>query len=274
MKFDNFYKILTYEEVAFFGKAQKNRKINEQHVNEFVTILKDKTFVPDEDGDMLAYGIIPIIVNPVTNHILDGQHKLEAYKHAIDRGLIPNDVKILIGYWRVNDEAHENEVTIMLNSKSKNWALNDYLNAYAQDNDYYSKLKTFCQSHSLAKRIRTNGNEELKYRYGAAIITGKHTQAALRDGTLTFTDEEYKNADAIHKELVSIMKKLNLTSTNVEEMAIEWHLQRKIVPVADILSMQYIPKDVREGETRTRNDWKRIFARLKDEIERKRLEAA
>lgn len=272
MKIDKMFQILSYEEVILFGKAQKNRKINEQHVNDFVTILKDKTFVPDEDGDMVAYGCIPIIVNPVTNHILDGQHKLKAYKDAIDRGLIPSDVKILVGYWRVNDEAHENEVTIMLNSKSKNWSLNDYLDAYAQDIEFYSKLKNFCQNHSLCKRISKGGTEQLMYRYGAAIITGKGCQDVLKQGTFAFTDDQMAVADNVHQEMADIRKKLNLrSSAEVEFMAKEWHKQRQIMTAKDIVSLKHIPASVRERQIVTQRDWREVFSILHNIIEQNKL---
>lgn len=272
MKLDNFFKILSYEEVVLFGKAQKNRKINEQHVNDFVTILKDTTFVPDEDGEMLAYGIIPVIVNPITNHILDGQHKIKAYKDAIDKGLIPSDVKILVGYWRIYDEAHENAVTIMLNSKSKNWSLNDYLDAYAQDSVYYAKLKDFCQKHSLCKKITKTGDTQLNYRYGAAIITGKGCQDYLKQGTFSFNDDQLAVADNIHDEMLSIRNKLGMkSSSEVEFMAKEWHKQRKIMTADEIVSLKYLPAAVRERQITSQRDWKEVFSILHNTIEQNKL---
>ena len=272
MKPENFFKVLSYEEVILFGKAQKNRKINEQHVNDFITILKDKEFVPDEDGDKMAYGIMPIVVNPITNHILDGQHKLKAYKDAIDKGLIPSDVKILVGYWRIYDEAHENEVTIMLNSKSKNWSLYDYLDAYAQDIEYYTKLKEFCQNHSLCKRINKNGAEQLLYRYGAAIITGKGCQEILKQGTFSFTDDELAIADNVHNEMVDIRKKLGMkSSSEVEFMAKEWHKQRQIMSAKDILALKYLPTSVRERQIVSQRDWREVFSILDNVIKQNKL---
>ena len=272
MKLDKFFKILTYEQVAFFGKAQKNRKLSDKHVNEFVTILKDTTFVPDEDGDMLAYGIMPIVVNPVTMHILDGQHKLKAFKDAIDKCLIPSDVKILVAYWFVYDEAHENEITIMLNSKSKNWSLNDYLDAYAHDITYYSRLKTFCETHSLCKKINPNtGNVTLNYRYGAAIITGKGCQDSLKQGTFSFTDDQFASADVIHKELEAIRRKLgyDTNSAEVEFMAIAWHEKRVLMSADDIVALKYIPVSIRTKKVNSRKDWIEVFALLRDVIDTK-----
>lgn len=275
MQLNNFFKILSYEEVVLFGRAQRNRKINNKHVNDFVTILKDTVFEPDEDGDMLAYGIIPVIVNPITNHILDGQHKVKAYKEAIDKGLIPSDVKILVGLWRILDEAHENAVTIMLNSKSKNWSLNDYLDAYAQDSIYYATLKDFCQKHSLCKKITKTGDTQLNYRYGAAIITGKGCEEALKQGLFSFTNDQLAIAHNIHEEMVSIRRKLGLeSSSEVEYMAKEWHKQRQIINVNDILALKYLPVFVREKQIRNLKDWKEVFSILHNAIEVNKLKNA
>lgn len=269
MKIQDFFKTLSYEEVAFFGKAQKNRKINEKHVNDFVNFLKDKVFVPDEDGDMLAYGLIPIIVNPVTNHVLDGQHKLAAYKKAIDSGLIPSDVKILVGYWKINDETHENEVTVMLNTKSKNWSLADFLNAYAQDNKCYSGLVDFCEKHDLCKKITKDG-VQLKFRYGAAIITGSACEKSLKNGTFSYTEDQFAVADIVHNEMVSIRKKLGLknASNEIEYMAKVWHEKRKEMTANDIVSLTYIPCSVRNMQITTQKDWVMVFLLLNEQIKK------
>ena len=42
INFNDFFKALSYEEVKNFGKSQKNRKINEKHVNEFFNNLINK----------------------------------------------------------------------------------------------------------------------------------------------------------------------------------------------------------------------------------------
>lgn len=274
MKYSNFFKILGYDEVVSFGKAQKNRKINSKHVNDFLTIIKDTKFVADEDGIILVYGIIPIIVNPFTGHILDGQHRLEAFKIAIEKGLIPADAKILVGYWRIEDENHENEVTIMLNSKSKNWSQNDYLDAYAKDIEYYSKLKDFCLSHSLC--FNQHGNVTTpNYRYGAAIITGKCCHGWLKDGSFSFTPDQLAVAENIHEEMVQIRQKLGLKNTcDIEPMAVEWHTQRQLMNINDIISLNYIPAGIRDRQIRNKRDWAEVFSILNVNVQKKRLKTA
>ena len=262
-----------------FGRSQKNRQINDKHVNDFVTILKDKKFSPEEDGTMLAYGIIPIIVNPVTNHILDGQHKLKAYNICIEKGLIPSGVKILIGMWSITDEAQENDFTIMLNSKSRNWQLNDYLDAYAVDNENYSKLREFCKTHNLCLKKNKKGDTiSIDYRYGGAIIAGKAVSGLLKEGTFEFTDDQLAVADIVHREMEQIRKKMGITtsSSDIEGMASAWHTYRQIMTVDDIVKMPVIPSKAKEIQVKNKKDWDVVFSILytQKELNNKKKEKA
>ena len=269
----NFFKILSYEEVLSFGKAQRNRKVNENHVNEFYNVIKaGKSRIELEDGTYLVLGIIPVVVNPRTGNILEGQHRVEAFKKAYEKGDIDNNARLLVGFWEIETEAKENTITIDLNTKTKNWSMDDYITSYAQYLPSYTGLVEFCQTHSLC-HVTTNKGERNKPRYAAAIITGKGCQSALKAGTFSFTEEQLKAADTIHKELLEIRKKLNmpLTGDEIEYMATEWHVQRNFISIADIKSLTYIPTDVREKKVYNRKDWAFIFSRLKDVVAKKSL---
>ena len=270
---NKFFKILSYEEVASFGKAQRNRKVNDNHVNDFYNVIKSgKSRVELEDGNYLVLGIIPVVVNPRTNYIMDGQNRIEAFKKAYEKGDIDDKARILVGFWEVEPGAAENTLIIDLNTKTKNWSMDDYINSYAQDIPYYAGLVEFCQTHSLC-HVTTSKGERNKPRYAAAIITGKGCQSTLKAGTFSFTEEQFKAADTIHKELLEIRKKLNmpLTGDEIEYMATEWHIQRNFISIADIKSLTYIPTDVREKKVYNRKDWAFVFSRLKDVIAKKSL---
>ena len=274
MKNTNFFKNLTYEEVLSFGKAQRNRKINTQHVNDFYSIIKaGKSKINLNDGTYLVFGVIPVVVNPITSHIMEGQHRLAAFIKAYENGDIDDNARIMVAFWEIEDEELENIITIDLNSKTKNWSVEDYMNSYAQYIDSYSMLMEFCKSHSLCHEFSNTGREKLKYRYAAAMITGKGQQSALKAGTFSFTEEQYKNADTIHKELCDIRKKLGfpLIGTEIEYMAIEWYVQRNFTTAADILSLTYLPTSVREKKAVSRSDWRIVFSQLKDVIEKNKL---
>lgn len=258
MKVTDFFKILGYDEVVMFGKAQRNRKVKDKHVNEFVNLIKNKEY----DEETLVFGLIPIIINPVTNHILDGQHRLEAFKKAIKRGLIPENAKILVGFWKISDECAERDTIIVLNTNSKNWTLEDYLNSYAQMNEYYAKLRQFCQTHSLCNQ--KNGDViKLNYRYGAAIIKGKACHSALKNEEFACDEAELALAEVIHEEMVQIRQKLemNYSSTDIEGMATEWHKARKIMSYKDILKVN-IPQRIMNNKPKNATEWENVFGLL------------
>lgn len=270
------FEILSYAEVVSFGKAQRNRQVKENHVNDFCNVIKDgKSRIELEDGTYLVMGMLPVIVNPKSNNILDGQHRIEAFKKAHEKGLIDDNARLLVGYWEVEPGEDENRLTIDLNTKTKNWSVDDYINSYAQGLPSYAKLIEFCKTHTLC-HVTSNKGERNKPRYAAAIITGKGCQSALKSGTFTFTDEQLKEADTIHKELLEIRKKLNmpLTGDEIEYMASEWHVQRNFISAADIKTLTYIPTDVREKKVYNKKDWAYIFARLRDVISKKNLNKA
>lgn len=273
MKIAEIFKLLTYEEVKDFGRNQKNRQINEQHVNDFVNVLKNKQWVPDEDGDMVAYEIIPVIYNPVFNHILDAQHKHKAYLKCIEQGIIPDNVKILVGYWPIYNEELEHMITIDLNNKTKNWSLNDYMDCYSKYMDAYAKLKSFCENHILCKKINKDGEPQLKYRYGAAIVTGRGCEKVLKMGSLSFTEDQVALADIVHDEMVQIRHKLGIykTSSEVEDMAKAWHTQRKIMNAKDIVSLKHIPSSVKERQIKSQKDWNEVFSILNNIVQQQKL---
>lgn len=276
MNFKDYFKILSYEEVVSFGKAQRNRKVNDSHVNDFYTIIKGSKYQPDENGEYLVFGIIPVIVNPVTKHILDGQHRLEAFIKAYEKGDLDDKARILVGFWRIDDEDEENLITVMLNSKTKNWTIDDYMKSYSQYKDSFFKLVGFCRSHSLCHSLSKAGKEKLKYRYAAAMITGKGQQTALKSGSLSFTDEQLKLGNTIHNELLDIRKRLNLpmTGDEIEYMATEWHTQRNYVSSNEIKSLKYLPASVREMKLSNRSDWRVMFSQLKDLVQRESYKKA
>lgn len=272
----DFFKILSIEEVVSFGQAQRNRQIDWSHVNEFYTIIKNTEFKKDDDGTYLVYGIIPIIWNPLTNHILDAVHRVEGAKKAYANGLLDKNARFVVGLWPIENEDEENEVIVMLNTHSKNWTLNDYINSYAQYNENYQRLKDFCETHMLCRREpkTAKGKVQYKYRYPAAMITGKGNQGTLASGAFSFTDEQFAEAHKVHEELVAIRKKLNLpmVGTDIENMACEWYVQRNFISVSEIKALTYIPKAIQDKKNiRNKKDWADVFRTLKDCIQKVNL---
>ena len=56
------------------------------------------------------------------------------------------------------------------------------------------------------------------------MITGKRSSADLKNGTFTFTNDEFKRADEIHAELLEIVNLFDLNTKGawIESLAISW----------------------------------------------------
>lgn len=278
MKVQDFFKILSYEEVASLGKGQGNRQIDQQHVNEFYNIIKNTEFCKNDDGTYMPYGIVPLIVNPLTHHLLDGNHRKEAAVKAYENGCIDSNARFMVGFWPIEDLDEERRVIVMLNTHSKNWSLNDYVESYARENENYLKLKNFCEAHELCRKDpkTKNGKVQLKYRYPAAMITGKGSADVLASGAFSFTEEQYELADKIHDELVTIRKKLGLpmSGQDIEYMACVWHKQRAFISASTIKKM-YIPQSVKDMKNISKKkDWEFIFNTLMGTAMKKGLSPA
>lgn len=270
---NDFFKILSYAEVLSFGKAQRNRKVKSSHVNDFVNVIKSgKSRVFLEDSTYLVFGSIPIVINPKTGHILDGQHRLEAFIKAYENGLLDENARIMVTFWDIDDEEIENTITIDLNSKTKNWQMGDYMASYSQYMEPYARLISFCKSHTLCHQTTKTGKEKLKYRYAAAMITGNCQQTQLKAGSFCFTDEQLKLGHTIHNEVYAIRQKLGLPNTGdeIEYMTLEWYKQREYITVGDINSLRYLPKSITEKKIYNKSDWRVVFAELKDIIQKEK----
>lgn len=275
MKKNFTFKTLSYEEVIFLGKAQKNRKISAQHVNDFINMIKDSVFSDESEYSECVYGPMPIIINPITGHVLDGQHRLEAFKRAIEMGLIDARFKVLVGYWVIEDESAEKAIIIKLNSKSKNWTLNDYIECYTKDKESYLQLKEFCRTHQLCRSEKSNGEIIPNYRYGAAIIKGRGCNSVLKEERFECTLEELEEADTIHDEMLAIRNKLGIerNGLEIESMAAVWHQLRNSVNYKDILNLKYIPQQVYTAVRNTK-DWQMVLGVLRNRIDIEKTRAA
>ena len=268
MNLNSFFEILTVKEVVSFGKAQRNRQVSKSHANDFFTIIKNTKFEKDDDGTYLVFGPIPLIANRLTGNLMDGQHKQEALKRAYEEGILDDNARVLVGYWDTPDLDEENRIIVMLNTNSKNWTLNDYVESYAKYNENYKRLIDFCASHSLCQKMSPKG-PQYKPRYAAAMITGKGGQAVLASGNFSFTEEQFEEADKIHGELMTIRQKLNLplVGPDIEDMACEWHRNRNFITAKQIKNL-YIPAAIRNMMSiRTRKDWKFVFNTLRANIQ-------
>ena len=179
----------------------------------------------------------PITINTVTNHVIDGQHRLKAFQTLVSDGLLPNDAKIKVMYVEIPIEEEKTSI-VEANTNSKNWGLDDYISSYAKAGILsYKALEEWCKEHILCYKFtkdKETGEENkiYNYRYGAAILTGKRCSAELKSATFTFSESDAALAHEIHAEMLEIIELFGLKGNGswIEALAVTWHAYRDMHP--------------------------------------------
>lgn len=266
------YYLENYDTVNEFARNQRNRMVNKQHVNDFYQKICENGV--NEDGS--CYGPYPLHINKRTNHILDGQHRREAYLKAIENGIIPEDTLIHVAYEDIPEEKELARI-IDLNVNSKNWTLDDYVQCEKDYNDNFKRLTDFAYSHELCYTEKNNGERKPKYRYAAAILTGKGCCSELKNRTIKISKEDMENGDKIHNDLVAIKKELckqkrveytSNTYNDTEAMAIQWSKMSQFITPEDFKVR--IPVGLLNKDTRKQADWKNLFSYIYTEKMKKK----
>ena len=201
------FNIVSYDDTLKFGKNQENRAYNHAHLEKI-----KKQCISSMDT------MPPITINVVTNHVIDGQHRLKAYQDLIKEGTIDPETRIKIMLVEIPVE-DEKQAIIDANTNSKNWSLDDYIASYVKAGIVsYERLNEWCKTHPLA----CEGGKS-KFRYGAAIIKGKRCQE-LKTGEFSFTEDEIKRADEVHAEMLEIVELFDLKGKGqwIESLATSW----------------------------------------------------
>lgn len=251
------YEFVPYDGTLCFGRNQENREINRQHLQK----IKKQCMESFES-------MPPISVNAVTNHIIDGQHRLQAYQDLVESGYFPKETTIKVMWLEIPVEEEKSEI-IEANCNTKNWGIEDYMTSYAKAGIVsYVRLEEWCKLHPL-----TSDNGKAKFRYGAAIITGRRCQSVLKSGEFTFTEEEFSRADDVHAELLEIVELLNIRGKGnwIESLAVSWMAVRNQHEFAvwrkEIKAKKHkfmkLPKD-------NSKDWDNIFAQAHLAIDKKK----
>lgn len=114
------FNIVSYNDTLKFGKNQENRAYNHAHLEKI-----KKQCISSMDT------MPPITINVVTNHVIDGQHRLKAYQDLIKEGAIDPETRIKIMLVEIPIE-DEKQAIIDANTNSKNWSLDDYIASYVK----------------------------------------------------------------------------------------------------------------------------------------------
>ena len=224
-------------EVQTLRTFNGNRTINRLHVKHIAEQMEnDLKFFP------------PITVNRTTGYIIDGQHRLEAFKMLVNSGRIPEDSTISIMYVDC-DPVNERALTINANVNSKKWQLNDYILSYAAINEQYANLHQWCAEHPLMYENKHTPDAKktkggYRYRFAAALIKGKTCQKELIDGTFSATDEEYAIAEELYGQIDGIFRILgNGKPSALEKVATLWHKLHDLHPFETWIKMFKKKKD-------------------------------
>lgn len=216
------FEMVSFDETKNYGKNQENRSINRGHLQK----IKEQCL---ENFAMMP----PITINTVTNHIIDGQHRLEAFRTLVSDGSLPKDSNIKVMFVEIPVD-EEKDAIVDANTNSKNWALDDYISSYVKAGIVsYIQLQEWCKEHILCCRFtkeKETGeqNKTYNYRYGAAILTGKRCSSELKSAKFTFTDADAKIGHDVHAEMLEIVELFNLKGNGawIEALAVTWHSYR------------------------------------------------
>lgn len=250
------FDLVPYEGTASFGRNQYNRAFNHAHLEKMKKAMKDSLDV-----------MPPITVNQVTNHIIDGQHRLKAYQTLMNNKEIPEDAKMKVMYVEIPLE-EEKQAIVEANTNTKTWSLDDFIASYAKAGVIpYVKLDEWCKMHTLA-----SDKGKSKFRYGAAIITGKRCSDTLKSGEFSASEDDLKQADEIHAEMLEIVQLFNLKGKGawIESLAVSWADARKQHTFKTWMRelkakknrFMKLPKD-------NSKDWNNIFAQAHYAIDKK-----
>lgn len=247
-----------------FGKNQENRAINHGHLQK----IKEQC---EKNLDMMP----PITINTITNHVIDGQHRLKAVQSLVSEEKLPSDSMIKVMFVEIPAD-EEKDAIVDANTNSKNWSLDDYIASYAKAGIVsYKKLEEWCKEHSLCcKFSKDNATGEQKkvynYRYGAAILTGKRCTNELKNAKFTFNDDDANVAHEVHSEMLEIIECLNLKGNGawIEALAVTWRTARDVRPFK--VWMKFLKKkrkDLMEMPKDNSKDWNAIFSKVNWVIE-------
>lgn len=238
-----------------------NRMVNLKHVKEI-------------QQQMLArpYIIPPITVNRLTHTIIDGQHRVEAFKNLMHDGTAVEDtLKVM---WVELDPAEEFKAIIDANTHSKNWTLEDYISGYSDVSKDYRDLKEWCSVHPLCYVNKKDNTKKTtkgtyRYRFASAIIKGMSCQNILKEGNFYASPEEYAKAEVVYSEIEGLFDAMKCESkpTALEQVAINWHKVRRLHPIEvwkDMMkrrrsTLQRMPKD-------NGSNWENLFSYVNTQI--------
>lgn len=196
VEFDHIYKFYTISEFTFNDKV--NRAVNVSNVKKFYNLMKNGKFDP-------MMGIV--VVDIKTGTIIDGQHRVEAFKRACEE--FGYTGYLFVRFVDAPTGVEELQNYIRQFQVSRKWSLEDFISANIYGKNDLEKLKDFCLAHKYLNK----GDDlaDVFWRKGAAIVakTGSSEyKNRLRKRNVRFTPEEWYDAERTYEEVTALMDAL------------------------------------------------------------------
>ncbi len=276
--FDKIYEIpVTDEDLGTperEGKIHKhpgNRAISIPHVNEIkadITPLNWKNFSPIE-------------VNIRTMHILDGQHRWQAFI-SLDDERKSSGICLQIKFYDIPED-EELDLIRDKNTKNRNWTTKAFAESNrAMDNcKEINLLYEFCDNHEKCHKVKKDGSIGARnLGYGGAFLwgylPGKEIKTGKFAGDKKLTKYKIDNADLLYKEVEALIKALKYekTSTWYERFAQAWYAIHKDEECCDQLrkiGLDTVCKNIEANpiaeQTTNKNEWFDYFKKTGLELE-------
>ena len=188
-----------------------------------------------------------LIISRSTQTILDGQHRYQAIMELVKEKKLRLTDTVAIQWIDCETSADEYQEIIKFNGKMTPWQTRDYINAHEQTNDNYKRFRQFARESPLLNNSKKSHNK-LADRAALSIIFGKTIRnQALKEGTITVTEDDIERGRQRYKEIEQVVKYLkrpkeNLhgqaPKVNIEEFAkawIQWRTIESSIPFERIL---------------------------------------
>lgn len=225
----------TIEMVNRFNTNRLNRDTYAAHANDIKHSIATK--------DALSY-ISPVEVNVVTGNVVDGQHRIKAFKEAIAENLIPKDSLLKVYYLSI---PKHKEIDVIKDKQNKrSWGMDDYVKMEIKDgNKNYILLQEFGENHELA-----NNKGNVKFGYSATFLNGRASYTQLRNGNLTVTAEQVKRAHILHNEIVRILDAFGLkhNGRHINAVTESWMRHRDSIDINDLVNLMTRKRDTKYAE--------------------------
>ena len=255
MKFKTFGKA-TVKGLKEFNRNKYNRELSRTNVNNLKKSMKKS-----------LGGFPAIMVNIITNNVVDGENRKAAFIDLVEAGLLPKSSTFPIQYVEMTPEEENQQIVEMQGGKK--WTPNDFIHAeVVRENPYYIKLVEFGKNHELTRDKKGN----IIPRYIGPMITGKSCSATIKNGTFTFTDEQFEEAETIHNEMVQILNTLDIPGSGlwIESLAISWHEMRDHHDFNTWMKeMKRTKRSLKTLPHQKTSDWNNLFSVVHTNIDRK-----